>query len=53
MPPTEAAIGRFKRFIGDIRRSRTERPQVNEVAVAANALNRMLELGRPASVGLA
>jgi pyruvate/2-oxoglutarate dehydrogenase complex dihydrolipoamide dehydrogenase (E3) component len=46
----EAAIGRYKRVIGDALRSRTPRRQATEVAIAANALNRMLEFGRPVSV---
>ena len=49
----EAAIGRFKRVIGDGLRSRTPRRQVTEVDIAAHALNRMLELGRPNSVRVA
>ncbi len=47
----EVAVGRFKRVIGDARRSRTDRRQATEVAVAV--LNRMLELGRPESVRIA
>ena len=46
----EAAISRYKRVIGDALRSRTDRRRATEVAVAACALNRMLELGRPKSV---
>jgi transposase len=49
----EAAIGRFKRVIGDALRSRTDRRQAAEVAIAVRALNRMLELGRPESVRIA
>jgi hypothetical protein len=49
----EAAIGRYKRVIGDSLRSRTHRRQATEAAIAANALNRMLELGRPESVRIA
>lgn len=49
----EASIGRFKRVIGDALRSRTERRQATEVAVAVGVLNRMLELGRPISVRIA
>ena len=49
----ETAIGRYKRVIGDVLRSRTERRQAIEVAIAARALNRMLELGRPESVRIA
>jgi hypothetical protein len=46
----EAAIGRWKRVIGDGLRSRTDERRATEVAVAAHALNRMLELGRPSYV---
>jgi hypothetical protein len=49
----EAAIGRYKRVIGDSLRSRTHRRQATEAAIAAHALNRMLELGRPKSVRIA
>jgi hypothetical protein len=43
----EAAVGRFKRVIGDGLRSRTDRRRATEVSIAVRALNRMLELGRP------
>ena len=43
----EASIGRYKRVIGDALRSRTDETEATEVAIAAAALNRMLELGRP------
>jgi hypothetical protein len=43
----EADISRFKRVIGGGLRSRTNRRRATEVAIAVNALNRMLELGRP------
>ena len=43
----EADISRFKRVIRDSLRSRTDRRRATEVAIAAGALNRMLELGRP------
>ena len=46
----EAAIGRYKRVIGDGLRSRTDRRRATELAIAVGALNRMLELGRPISV---
>ena len=49
----EAAIGRFKRVIGDGLRSRTDRRQATEMTVAVAVLNRMLELGRPKSVRIA
>jgi DDE family transposase len=43
----EAATGRYKRVIGDTLRSRTDETEATEVAIAAVALNRMLEPGRP------
>ena len=43
----ESDISRWKRVIGDGLRSQTDGRQSTEVAVAANVLNRMLELGRP------
>src|SRR3954451_41908 len=49
----EAAIGRFKRVIGDGLRSRTDERRTTEVDVAVHALNRMLELGRPSYVRVA
>ena len=49
----EASISRFKRVIGDALRSRTDRRRGTEVAIAVQALNRMLELGRPKSVRIA
>ena len=48
----EADISRFKRTIGDGLRSRTDRRRAAEVAIAVNALNQMLELGRPEYVRL-
>ena len=42
----EAAIGRYKRVIGDAQRSRTDETEATEVAIAAAAMNRMLGLGR-------
>jgi len=42
-----AAIGRYKRVIGDGLRPRTFRRQTTEVAITVCALNRVLELGRP------
>ena len=48
----EADISRFKRIIGDGLRSRTDRRRATEVAIAVNALNRMLDLGRPEYVRL-
>jgi hypothetical protein len=49
----EAAIARWKQVIGDGLRSRTDERRATEVAVAAHALNRMLELGRPSYVRIA
>jgi hypothetical protein len=49
----ESAISRFKRVIGDGLRSRTEHRRATEAAIAVQALNRMLELGRPKSVRIA
>ena len=48
----EAAMGRFKRVIGDGSRSRTSRRQATEVAIAVRTLNRMLEFGRPSSTSV-
>jgi len=49
----EASIGRYKRVIGDALRSRTDQSEATEVAIAAAALNRMLEFGRPNYVRIA
>ena len=49
----EADVPRWKRVIGDGLRSRTDGRQATEVAIAADALNRMLELGRPEYVRIA
>ena len=49
----EAAVGRFKRVIGDGLRSRTDRRRVTEVNLAVHAFNRLLEFGRPRSVRIA
>lgn len=38
-----AAIGRVKRVIGDALRSRTDETEATEVAIAAAALDQMLE----------
>jgi Transposase DDE domain len=43
----EAAIGRYKRVIGDGLRSRAFQRQATELAIAVRALNHMLEFGRP------
>jgi hypothetical protein len=42
----EADVSRWKRVIGDGLRSQTDGRQATEVAIAADVLNRMLELGR-------
>jgi hypothetical protein len=49
----EAAVARWKRVIGDGLRSRADERRATEVEVAARALNRMLELGRPSYVRIA
>ncbi len=49
----KAAIGRWKQVIGDGLRSHTDERRATEVAVAAHALNRMLELARPTYVRIA
>jgi len=49
----EADIARWKRVIGDALRSHTDGRRANEVAIAADVLNRMLELGRPEYVRIA
>jgi hypothetical protein len=43
----EADVSRWKRVIGDGLRSQTDGRQATEVAIAAEVLNRMLDLGRP------
>jgi hypothetical protein len=49
----EADISRWKRVIGDGLRSQTDGRQDTAVAVAADVLNRMLELGSPEYVRVA
>jgi len=49
----EMAIARWKQVIGDGLRSRAEERRVTEVGIAVQALNHMLELGRPSSVRIA
>ena len=49
----EADVSRWKRVIGDGLRSQTDGRQATEVAIAADALNRMLDLGRPEYVRIA
>jgi hypothetical protein len=43
----EAAIGRYKRVIGDALQSRTDETEATEVAIAARVLNQMVGFGRP------
>jgi len=49
----ETSISRFKRVIGVALHSRTNRRRATEVTLAIQALNRMLELGRPKSIRIA
>ncbi len=49
----ESDISRWKRVIDDGQSSQTDRRQSTETAVAANVLNRMLELGRPKHIRVA
>ena len=49
----EADVSRWKRVIGDGLRSQTDGRQATEVAIAANVLNHMLELGRPEYIRIA
>jgi hypothetical protein len=49
----EADIARWKRVIGDGLRSQTDGRQATQVAIAADALNRVLDLGRPEYVRIA
>jgi hypothetical protein len=49
----EATVTQWKQVIGDGLRSRADERRVTEVAVAAHALNRMLELGHPSYVRIA
>jgi hypothetical protein len=49
----EASIRRYKRVIGDALRSRTDRTEATEVALAAAALTWMLAFGRPNYVRIA
>ena len=48
----EADISRFKRVIGDGLRFRTDRRRATEIAITANAMDRILKLGRPEYVRL-
>ena len=49
----ECDISRWKRVIGNGLRFQTDERQASEVAIAADVLNRMLELGRPEYVLIA
>ncbi|MBB5696244.1 hypothetical protein [Muricoccus pecuniae] len=49
----EADVSRWKRVIGPGLRSQADGRQATEVAIAAEALNRMLALGRPDYVRIA
>ncbi len=49
----ESDVSRWKRVIGGGLRSRTDGRQGTEVAIAADVLNRMLDLGRPEYVRIA
>jgi hypothetical protein len=49
----EADISRWKRVVGDGLRFQTDGRQATEVTIAADVLNRMLELGRPEYVRIA
>ena len=49
----ESDVSRWKRVIGVGLRSRTDGQQATEVAIAADVLNRMLDLGRPEYVRIA
>ena len=49
----ESDISRWKRVIGDGLRFQTDGRQAREVAIAADMLNRMLDLGRPEYVRIA
>jgi hypothetical protein len=49
----EGQAGRWKQVIGDTLRFHSDAAQASEVAIAAEVLNRMLDLGRPNSVRVA
>jgi hypothetical protein len=49
----ESDISRWKRVIGDGLRFQRDGRQATEVAIAADVLNRMLDLGRPEYVRIA
>ncbi len=46
-------MSRLKPVIGAELRSHTNKRRATEVEVAVHVLNRMLELGRPSSIGIA
>ena len=48
----ETAIGRYKHVIGSILRARSTDGQGGEVAIAIHALNRMIRIAKPISIGL-
>jgi hypothetical protein len=49
----EGQFGRWKQVIGDGLRFHSDEARATEVAIAAQVLNRMLDLGRPNSVRVA
>lgn len=49
----EAAIGRYKRVIGDALKSRADACRKTEVAIAVKALNRMREIGQAQFIRIA
>jgi hypothetical protein len=49
----EGQIARWKQVLGDGLRFHSDETQATEVAIAAEVLNRMLDLGRPNSVRIA
>jgi hypothetical protein len=49
----EGQFARWKQVIGDPLRFHSDQAWATEVAIAAQALNRMLDLGRPNSVRIA
>ena len=49
----ESDVSRWKRVIGEGLRSQTDGRQASQMAIAADVLNRMLELGRPEYVRIA
>ncbi|HEX8373947.1 MAG TPA: IS5/IS1182 family transposase, partial [Geminicoccaceae bacterium] len=49
----ESDISRWKQVVGDGLRFQTDGRQATEVAIAAEVLNRMLDLGRPNYVRIA